>query len=268
MNDLPAGRFTWRSNSRSDVGMVRQLNEDSCLDRPEAGLWVVADGMGGHTAGDMASGMIVDSLRELEPPARLSEYVEQVESRLLEVNASLRTIAATQDAQTIGSTVAALIAFGHLGVCAWAGDSRIYLCRGESIEQVTQDHALVEELVERGVLSREQAIGHPQGNLVTRAVGAADQLSVDLEVVELQDGDTLILCSDGLDKELTPEEIAEVVARDNDKPVSEVLVDIALSRGCRDNITVIAVEIRAEDPADEVEEEESEDTIPRFGATD
>ena len=172
-------------------------------------------------------------------------------------------MAATQEAQTIGSTVAALVAKGHLGVCAWAGDSRVYRCRDGSIEQVTQDHALVEELVERGVLTRDQAVGHPQGNLVTRAVGAADQLCLDLEVIELRDGDTFILCSDGLDKEVTPEEIAEVVARENDRAVSEVLVDIALSRGCRDNITVIAVDIHGQDP-----QQESEDTIPRFGAAE
>ena len=148
-------------------------------------------------------------------------------------------------------------------MCLWAGDSRIYRCRDGGIEQITQDHALVEELVERGVLTREQAVGHPQGNLVTRAVGAADQLCLDLEIVELRDGDTFVLCSDGLDKEMTPEEIAEVVARDNDRPVSEVLVDIALSRGSRDNITVIVVDIEQQDP-----EEESEDTVPRFGEAD
>ncbi len=243
--------------------MVRQINEDACLDRPDAGLWVVADGMGGHTAGDTASTMIVDTLAAMNPPAALGELIDEIEDRLLAVNDSLRAMAATREAQTIGSTVAALIASGRLGVCAWAGDSRIYRCRDGGIEQVTQDHALVEELVERGVLTRDQAVGHPQGNLVTRAVGAAEQLWLDLEILELRDGDTFILCSDGLDKELTAEEIAEVVARDNDRPVSEVLVDIALSRGCRDNITVIAVDIERQDAG-----EASEDTIPRFGEAD
>ncbi len=263
MSNAPAAAFAWRSSSRTDVGMVRQLNEDACLDRPDAGLWVVADGMGGHTAGDTASRMIVETLATVEPSGSLADFIDDIEERLIEVNASLRALAATKETQTIGSTVAAFIASGHLGVCLWAGDSRIYRCRDGGIEQITQDHALVEELVERGVLTREQAVGHPQGNLVTRAVGAADQLCLDLEIVELRDGDTFVLCSDGLDKEMTPEEIAEVVARDNDRPVSEVLVDIALSRGSRDNITVIVVDIEQQDP-----EEESEDTVPRFGEAD
>ena len=243
--------------------MVRQLNEDACLDRPEAGLWVVADGMGGHTAGDLASSMIVDALRDLQPTERLADYVDELESRLVGVNASLRAIAASQDTQTIGSTVAALVVSGSLGLCAWAGDSRVYRCRAGAIEQLTQDHALVEELVERGVLSREQATGHPQGNLVTRAVGAAETLCLDLEIFELHDGDVFVLCSDGLDKEVTPEEIAEVVGRDNERSISDTLVDIALSRGCRDNITVIAVEVTAGEADDA-----TEDTVPRFGEDD
>ena len=259
--------FTCTSSSRSDVGMVRQLNEDACLERPDAGLWVVADGMGGHTAGDLASGMIVDALRDLKPVHRLADTVDELETRLVNVNASLRAIAAKQDTQTIGSTVAALLVHGGLGLCAWAGDSRVYRYREGGIEQVTQDHALVEELVERGVLSREQAADHPQGNLVTRAVGAAENLCLDLEVFELRDGDMFVLCSDGLDKELTPDEIAEVLGRENDRTTSDTLVDIALSRGCRDNITVIVVEVRAGDPG-AAEDEETEDTIPRFGEDD
>jgi len=259
MSEPSGARFTWHSSSRSDVGMIRQLNEDACLERPDVGLWVVADGMGGHTAGDLASGMIVDALRDLQPTERLADTIDEVEQRLLGVNTTLRTIAATQDTQTIGSTVAALIAHGGLGVCAWAGDSRVYRWRDGDIDQLTQDHALVEELVERGVLSREQAASHPQGNLVTRAVGAAEELCLDLEIVDLRDGDVFVLCSDGLDKELSAQEIAEVVGRENERSISDTLVDIALSRGCRDNITVITVEVEASEP-----EEDSEDTVPRF----
>lgn len=264
MSDAPVADFSWQSSSRTDVGMVRQLNEDACLDRPEAGLWAVADGMGGHTAGDTASRMIVEALAALDPGASLAAFIDEIEERLIDVNASLRALAAAKEGQTtIGSTVAALVASGGIGICAWAGDSRVYRCREGAIEQITQDHALVEELVERGVLTRDQAVGHPQGNLVTRAVGAADQLCLDLEIIELRDGDTFILCSDGLDKELSPEEIAEVVARQNDRAVSEVLVDIALSRGCRDNITVIAVDMHRQNPSPE-----SDDTEPPAGEPD
>ena len=124
----------------------------------------------------------------------------------------LREYAAREENHTIGSTVAALLARGRHGVCLWAGDSRLYRFRDGALEQITQDHALVEELVERGVLTRDQAVDHPHGNLVTRAVGAADRLFVDVEIFELREGDVFLLCSDGLEKELSEDEIAEVLA--------------------------------------------------------
>jgi len=261
--------ISWSSSSRTDVGMVREINEDSCLERPDIGLWVVADGLGGHTAGDVASGMIIDTLKAIEPPAKLVDFIDEVETRLLEVNRNLREIAARKEAQTIGSTVAVLVACNRHAVSIWAGDSRVYRCRAGQIIQVTQDHALVEEFVEKGILTREQAASHPQGNLVTRAVGATDVLKLDMEIVELQPGDVFVLCSDGLDKELDSDEILEVVERENDRSLSDVLVDLALSRGSRDNVTVISVEIEddaagASPGIDRRYDVESEETIPRF----
>lgn len=249
--------------------MVREINEDSCLERPDIGLWVVADGMGGHTAGDLASGMICDKLNEIQPADRLTEYVDDVEATLLQVNRKLREIASKKETQTVGSTVAALVARDHHAVCIWAGDSRVYRCRAGQIVQITQDHALVEELVEKGILTREQAASHPQGNLVTRAVGATDKLKLDLEIVELHDGDVFILCSDGLDKEMSPDEILEVVERKNDRSLSDMLVDLALSRGSRDNVTVVSVHIGDQTADSEAapaghDELDSEATIPRI----
>jgi serine/threonine protein phosphatase PrpC len=145
----------------------------------------------------------------------------------------------------------------------------VYRCRAGQIVQVTQDHALVEEFVEKGILTREQAASHPQGNLVTRAVGATDVLKLDMEIVELQPGDVFVLCSDGLDKELDSDEILEVVERQNDRSLSDVLVDLALSRGSRDNVTVISVEIDGDAAGtnfgiDRHYDIDSEETIPRF----
>lgn len=261
--------ISWTSSSRTDVGMVREINEDACLERPDIGLWVVADGMGGHTAGDVASSMICDSLNEITPGPELPEFIDEVERRLLEVNASLREIASNKEAQTVGSTVAAMVAMDRHAVCVWAGDSRVYRCRAGQIIQVTQDHALVEELVEKGILTREQAASHPQGNLVTRAVGATDNLKLDMEIVELQPGDVFVLCSDGLDKEMEPDEILEVVERENDRPLSDMLVDLALSRGSRDNVTVVAVQIGdratgARRTIGHPDELDSEATVPRI----
>lgn len=260
----------WTSSARSDVGMVRELNEDSFLDRPEAGLWAVADGMGGHTAGDVASQMIRDRLAELEPAADLAAFVEQVEECLIDVNRSLRAIAARRDAHTIGSTVVAMLARGRHAACLWVGDSRLYRWRHGEIEQISQDHALVEELVAKGVLTRDQAEGHPQANLVTRAVGATDDLLVDVEIVELDAGDRFVLCSDGLDKEVGPDEIAATLGGPGGQPFSDLLVDLALSRGSRDNVTVITVEIgtgddarmSAEERDQDDDEDNDEDTVP------
>lgn len=224
--------------------MVRQHNEDACLDRPDLGLWVVADGMGGHSAGDVASEMIVGRLGALEPGERLSHFVEQVEAELETVNSELRRLAATREAATIGSTVAALLARDDHAVCLWAGDSRIYRLRDGTLDQVTQDHALVADLVDRGVLTAEQAANHPQSNLVTRAVGAGELLKLDLEIMRLKDGDCFVLCSDGLDKEVRNEEIRRLCMSGAADP-ADALVELALSRGSRDNVTVVVVQVGA-----------------------
>ncbi len=262
-------KISWSSSSRTDVGMVRDINEDAYLDRSDLGLWAVADGMGGHTAGDVASGMICEALNAVSPPKALSEFLDEVESRLLRVNAKLRAIAKGNESQTIGSTVAALIARERHAVCVWAGDSRIYRCRGGQIVQITQDHALVEELVEKGILTRLQASSHPQGNLVTRAIGATDTLKLDLEIVELQPGDIFIICSDGLDKEVSPSEMLETAQRENERSLSDTLVDLALSRGSRDNVTVVTVQISGNDTTrarllDSGDDFHSAETLPRF----
>jgi len=254
--------LNWSSTSRTDVGMVRELNEDALLDRPAIGLWVVADGMGGHTAGDVASQMIRDRLAEIEAPESLSSFVDTVEGRLMEVNATLREMASRGEQQTIGSTVVALLAHGRHAVCLWAGDSRAYRLRDQRLEQVSEDHALVQELVAKGVLTPEQAAGHPQANLVTRAVGAGDLLLVDAEIVELRAGDRFLLCSDGLDKELSAADIGELLGRRDGGNASEALVDLALERGSRDNVSVVAVEIDANAGEAGDEQSSQEDTVP------
>jgi serine/threonine protein phosphatase PrpC len=246
----PKQALTWISSGCTDVGAVRELNEDAFLSRPDLGLWVVADGMGGHFAGDVASQMIVTQLDQLEPPDSLSKLVEAVEARLVDINTELRDYAAREETHTIGSTVAALLARGRHGVCLWAGDSRLYRYREGELEQITQDHALVEELVERGVLTRDQAVDHPHANLVTRAVGAADQLYVDVEIFELREGDLFMLCSDGLEKELGDTEISEVIAGCDGEQASHALMEHALAHGARDNVTVVTVHIQP--PAPEV----------------
>ena len=176
---------------------------------------------------------------------------------------------AASSSEASSSQRAALVARGRHAICVWAGDSRIYRCRGGQIVQITQDHALVEELVEKGILTRLQASSHPQGNLVTRAIGATDVLKLDLEIVELQPGDIFVLCSDGLDKEVKPSEMLQIAGQENERSLSDTLVDLALSRGSRDNVTVVTVHITGNDAsrsrlADLGDDFHSAETIPRF----
>ena len=235
--------FYWTSSACTDVGAVRELNEDAYLERPDLGLWLVADGMGGHFAGDVASQMVVSAMDHLEPLRSLSKFVEAVEQRLMETNTRLREYAEREETHTIGSTVVALLIHGEHAVCLWAGDSRMYRYRDANMEQISQDHALVEELVERGVLSPEQAIDHPHGNLVTRAVGAADQLFLDVEILPIEPGDVFILCSDGLEKDIAEKEGSAIIAESGATELSRRLLDRALAHEPRDNVTVITVAI-------------------------
>jgi serine/threonine protein phosphatase Stp1 len=255
--------FNWTSSACSDVGAVRELNEDAFLERPDLGLWLVADGMGGHFAGDVASQMVVSAMDSLENTKSLSRFVELVEQRLVETNTRLREYAEREETHTIGSTVVALLIRGEHAVCLWAGDSRMYRYREGKLEQISQDHALVEELVERGVLTREQAADHPHGNLVTRAVGAADKLFLDVEIIPIQPGDLFILCSDGLEKEIAAEEASKFDGLPSPSQVCRRLLDRALAQGARDNVTVVSVAIHGE-PGHEArhDEDHRSDTAP------
>lgn len=239
--------FIWTSASRSDVGLVRALNEDACLDAPERGMWAVADGMGGHAAGDVASRMIVDALAALPIQTSLARFVADARHALDAVNRRLREEAAKRRVGTIGSTIAICLASENRCALLWAGDSRIYLYRDASLSRLTRDHSQVEELRSRGYLTEDEARHHPAQHLITRAVGAASLLELDETYLEVRDRDTLLLCTDGLTNEVPDAEIADTLARGSCEAAVLALVDRALQRGGRDNISAIVV--RADDPA-------------------
>jgi protein phosphatase len=231
MNDKDGacGALTWRSTSCTDVGAVRKINEDSVLDRPERGLWAVADGMGGHSAGDRASQLVVERLDGLTLPDSLSGAINAIDDALVRANTELRELAEAEHKRTIGCTAAVLVVRGRFAACLWAGDSRVYRWRdGNGFSQLTQDHAMVEHMVTQGLLTREEAENHPQANLITRAVGAGDVLHVDLELFEVQAGDVLMICSDGLYKEADDDEIGAVLAHDSIEHRSPAHVDLHL----------------------------------------
>lgn len=236
----------WRSACATDVGKVRRVNEDAYLDLHELGLWVVADGMGGHMAGDVASRMIVDSCKQIDEPQDLNSFIADVEYRLLEVNHKLREMAAQQfNDSTIGSTVAALLAYDRQCACLWAGDSRIYRLRDNKLEQMTRDHSMVEEYLAEGFMSPQEVYNSGLANALTRAIGAQDELSIDVRIEEMQDGDSFLLCSDGLYRELKEEEITQLMNRkDNSTTIANNLLERALSREAKDNITLSVVQIK------------------------
>ncbi len=228
------------------VGKVRQINEDALTERPDIGLWVVADGMGGHDAGDFASQAIVSRFQDMQAEDQLSTFVENVEGQLLAVNRSLIEEAASREnAGTIGSTVVALLAIKHHCACVWAGDSRAYRLRDGLLRQISRDHSQVEEMVEEGVLLREDAESHPAANVITRAVGADISLYVDVELYELCDGDRYLLCSDGLYKEINDREIAEQLKLGGCQEACDQLLKMTLLRGAPDNVTIIIIDFKS-----------------------
>jgi serine/threonine protein phosphatase PrpC len=241
--------LTWSSSGRSHVGGVRKVNEDSLLDRPDLGLWAVADGMGGHQCGDVASQSVVEALNKLPRASSLAECSAQLEHELRAVNLRLRQMAEQQGpGNLIGTTAVALAINGDQYLCAWVGDSRAYLLRNQQLVQISRDHTHVAELVDHGLISAEEAEKHPMANVLTRAVGAHDDITLDETRGALQAGDLFLLCSDGLTKELNNTEIAAMLSGPNPEEISRALIHATLVRGARDNVSVVLVRIEALEP--------------------
>lgn len=234
----------WHTAGRTDRGAKRKINEDSILLRPEAGIWLAADGMGGHEAGDVASGMVAQAVARVPVDGRLADVVDRVEAALLTVNQGIRNHAAQVfGGRTMGSTVVSFVANDRLGVCLWAGDSRLYRKRQGVLEQISRDHSEVQELLDRGLLTAEEAANHPNSNVITRAVGGAPDLYLDVALVDIRPGDVFMLCSDGLYNELGPEDIDAFLDDDVDASADRLLAT-ALERGACDNVSLVV--LRAE----------------------
>jgi protein phosphatase len=241
----------WTSAARTDTGLVRSNNEDMMLDRPERRMWAVADGMGGHAYGEVASRMTVDALDALPPGDSLQQAVAQARVCLLEVNVALLAEAAARHVPVIGTTLVLLLASGRSAACVWAGDSRIYLCRGGSLHQLTRDHNQFEELQARNHLSPADALAYPGANMITRALGAATALELDEIQVQVSDGDVFLLCSDGLSNAVSLDAMFGALTGGDCAQAAETLIELALAAGGRDNISVVVVR------ADEVEADQT-----------
>jgi protein phosphatase len=236
-----SGAFVFRTASVSHVGMVRELNEDSVLARPEIGLWAVADGMGGHGGGDVASRAVVAALAALAPQETGAALLGEFETSIVRVNAELRALARSRGASVVGATLVAVLVHGVHFACVWCGDSRVYLLRGGALEQITRDHSEVQDLVDRGVLDRDEARAWPRRNVVTRALGATDQAELEIVDAPAFAGDRFLLCSDGLTAHVEDGEIAALLAVDDPQKACDDLLAVTLQRGASDNVSIVVV---------------------------
>jgi protein phosphatase/serine/threonine-protein phosphatase Stp1 len=222
----------------------RRYNEDNYISSSHLGVWAVADGVGGHEAGDVASKTIVDALAGVPSGLSLGELIPEARLRLRDAHLSLQAEAARRGRDVvIASTVVVLLAQGDRYACLWAGDSRAYLLRAGVVQQVTKDHSLVQEMVDSGAITEEAAADHPQSNVITRAVGAGvPELELDEVTGRLDSGDRFVLCSDGLWKTMQNSELAGLLDEGSDVPAERLLAG-ALQRKADDNITVVTVEV-------------------------
>lgn len=233
--------FNWQSVARTNVGNVRSINEDSFIERTDINLWAVADGMGGHQGGEIASQMIVDSLQEISLPINsLSDYVDRVEDSLINVNRSLIQLGKDQFSnRTIGSTVICMLAHNAHIAYLWAGDSRLYRLRNNRLEQLSSDHSEIQRLIDEGLLDASVAKSHPASNVVTRAIGGQQLIIPQIAVDDAEPSDVYLLCSDGLYRDINDEELFEIVNNQPLEQASDSLIELALSRSGADNLTLI-----------------------------
>ncbi|MDG1282042.1 MAG: protein phosphatase 2C domain-containing protein [Pseudorhodobacter sp.] len=235
--------MTVRFSATTHVGRVRKINEDSILSMPDQKIWVVADGMGGHAAGDFASQTIVDTIAMIQPDLEPGELMRGLRKTILQAHDTIRAEAEAKGQGTVGATVVALIMTDEHFVAFWAGDSRLYRFRDGEIEMLTTDHSLVAELVLSGQLTWDEAEKHPQSNAITRAVGVGEELELDKIRGDVAPGDRYLICSDGLTKYATFDTLTRMVVDAPIETVADSLLSYALDSGGADNISIIVVDV-------------------------
>lgn len=224
-------------------GRVRAANEDAILADPSGILWAVADGMGGHEGGAVAADLVIDALAAIadnaEPPEALEDAIERA-------NTIVRIAARERGARVMGATVVGLFIAHGVAHVAWAGDSRAYLLRGQRLRMLTHDHTVVQGMVDRGEIGHDEAEGHPEAHIITRAVGAAPEIEVDHAAVPLIIGDRLMLCSDGLPRCVYESVIETILSQGGAAQATcEALILRALDEGAPDNVSVVVVDLVA-----------------------
>lgn len=233
-----------RSSGRTDRGKVRERNEDAFLNQPDRGVWVVADGMGGHQDGGVASQLVVQRIAGLFHHGRLEDKAHALRQCLLEVHHRLGQGAAARGKScVIGSTVVALLIEGERAVCIWAGDSRCYLWRGKRLYQLSRDHSLLQRLLDEEHMSPERAAQHPQAHALTRAVGSRDLLDLDVIELNIRQDDVFLLCSDGLYQAIAHSDLGKALNLKSPQLALNSLFNSALCGAARDNLTAVVIHV-------------------------
>jgi serine/threonine protein phosphatase PrpC len=242
----------------SDMGRVRKNNEDAFIADPSLGIFAVADGLGGHASGEVASRMALDSLQDTIRTARKEEALllshglpavpsspaEVLVSGILQANQRINEASLEKmEYEGMGTTLVAVYFSNSLAIVAHVGDSRLYRLRGQAIEQITEDHSLVWQQYKQGLISKEALSSSPHKNIVTRALGLHPAVDVEVKELAIQPGDFLILCSDGLSDMVNDEEMVEVLKKGAGNLARSCgdLIHLANRRGGKDNITVLLI---------------------------
>ncbi|MCG8314567.1 MAG: protein phosphatase 2C domain-containing protein [Pseudomonadales bacterium] len=234
-----ANRISWKSIARSHPGLVRNINEDAFFHSTEQGIWAVADGMGGLARGDYASGVVAEAFVHFVRLNTLAACIRDLEIRLRDAHSQCR---GSFPGEPVGSAVVALFNYGQYVFLLWAGDSRVYRLRDNQIKQLTQDHTVAQEQFARGELSTEQLALHPSKDILTRAVGVHQTLHLELDYETVKAGDRYLVCSDGLYKDLSLNELQMLLSETTAERALDALIAGALDKGGRDNITAIVVD--------------------------
>ena len=232
-------------SGRTDVGLRRDHNEDAFLAAPGSGLWVVADGMGGHEFGEWASAVIANMVGRAPLPGDFDQACGAVADSIHASNAAIWREAETRGTQ-MGSTVVAMLVRDDRFAILWVGDSRAYLLRDGALVQLTKDHSQVQALVDRGVIDEAAAAGHPMSHVLARAVGVQPEVEVDAIADVALPGDIFLLCSDGLSGPVSDAQIAQELAGGDVVAATDRLIALTLEAGAPDNVTVVV--LRAQEP--------------------
>ncbi|GJE13951.1 PP2C family protein-serine/threonine phosphatase [Methylobacterium longum] len=241
-------RPPFRCAAATDTGRVRQINEDNYLLAPEIGVFAVADGMGGHAAGDVASATTIECLASIGTAVSPGDLFSRTQDRILRANMAIQELARDRG-HIIGTTVAVLLAFENDFACVWLGDSRIYRIRGGAIAQLSRDHTEVQRLLDEGTLTPEEAKAYPRRNVVTRAVGVQAEPELGMTHGAMEVGDVFLICSDGLTGHAEPAQILAELDGADPQAACDALIALALADGGTDNVTVVVVRYEPEPDA-------------------